>query len=152
MRAGDTSTGHVVTVGLDESLLQVARLMREHHVGDVVVVEHDPVGVRPMGIITDRDLVVGVVAQGITDLASVRARDAIARKLDVVTADEHVFRVMQKMAASGVRRMPVVNGLGVLVGILSYDDVLRAVTQQLSYLTERMAHQDEAERVRRAGH
>lgn len=150
MRVEAACTRHVVTVTPDQSLLEVARAMRHHHVGDVVVVEQSAMGTRPLGIITDRDLVVGVLAQGITDFAALRAGDAIARSLEVVSCEDQLAIVAHRMAQTGVRRLPVVNSLGALVGIVSYDDVLRTLTEQLAHLTEKMTHQHENERVRRA--
>jgi len=149
MKVSAICTPHVVTIPPGGSVLQAAQLMREHHVGDVIVVELTPRGQIPLGIITDRDIVIGIVAQGITDLGNVRASDAMARDLMTIGADDDVFRAMEKMSRRSLRRLPVVNAIGVLVGIVTYDDVLRGMAHRMADLTRTVTAQPAAEAGRR---
>ena len=128
MNAGEICSRDVVVCSGSDTVLEAAVLMREQHTGDVVVVEERPHGPIPIGILTDRDVAVGVVAKrlapGITKVAEVLLGE-------IVTAqdDEDLMSVLEKMRVHGVRRVPVVDGRGALLGIVSFDDVVALLAQ-----------------------
>src|SRR3990172_1617269 len=113
----------VIVVQPNDTVLDAAKLMRQHHVGDVLVVEERN-GVRvPVGIVTDRDLVVEIMAPELDQLA-ITVGDIMAPELAVAKANTGVFEAIQYMRAKGVRRLPVVDDRGGLLGILALDDLL----------------------------
>ena len=135
MKVGEVCNREVVVVNRDQSILDAAKLMRSFHVGDVVVVQ-DAGSVRtPVGILTDRDIVVKLLAREI-DLAAVSIGDAMS--FDLVTAGEEdsVIEAIEKMRNQGVRRIPVVSSQGGLEGILSLDDCLELVAEQVGDLVQ----------------
>ena len=120
----------VIIVQRSDIIFEAAKLMRKHHVGDVVVVE-DRSGARvPVGIVTDRDLVVEIMAPAI-DQMLITVGDIMAPELARINEDAGVFEAIQYMRAKGVRRLPVVDGSGGLVGILTLDDLLELLAEEL---------------------
>ncbi len=135
----------VVIIHRDDTVLDAAKLMRQHHVGDLVVVdERDGMRV-PVGIITDRDLVVEVMASE-ADRIALRVGELMTTDLAMVKESTGVFEAIQYMRGRGVRRLPVVNDSGGLVGILTLDDVLELLSEELTDLSKlvRNEHQKEA--------
>jgi CBS domain-containing protein len=133
MHAGEVCSRDVVFVRRSDQVIDAARLMREHHVGCLVVIE-DQRGRRvPTGMLTDRDVVVGVVAQapdgGLTGLT---VGDVVTRSVVTALEDETLHEVVKRMRANGVRRVPVVAADGSLVGLLSVDDILDVVAEELT--------------------
>lgn len=149
MKVKDIMTTHVVTVHADDSIVHAARAMRERHVGDVVVVEDTPSGRIPRGIVTDRDLVVGVLAVDPSNLAAFKVRDILGQGLVTTTPEADVLDVVADMERRAIRRLPVVNRLDALVGILTLDDVARALISRLSRLAQIAAFQPGDEALRR---
>jgi CBS domain-containing protein len=107
MNVGQSCTRSVVVAGKDTPLFEIARLMREHHVGDVVIVEERGDGRIPVGIVTDRDIVVGVLAKDGEHVTALVARDVLTRDVRVVPEGASVLDVLKRMKAHGVRRVPV---------------------------------------------
>jgi CBS domain-containing protein len=122
----------VVTVYEDQELVAAAKLMREQHVGYLVVVRKRPrdSALEPVGVLSDRDIVVGVVAKG-ADPSALRVGDVMTR--DPVTIEEHnaIASALKDMRRLGVRRLPIVGRGGELAGVLSLDDVVGALAAQL---------------------
>ena len=139
MNVAEICKPQVVTVRQFDELATAARLMREKHIGYLVVVEPLPLGakVRPIGVLTDRDIVVGVLAKDV-DARSVRVADVMTRDPVVIQEGESVAFAAKEMRRTGVRRLPVVTGSGHLVGILSLDDVLEALARQLADISGSM--------------
>ena len=138
----------VVIAKRDDTIMETARLMRQHHVGDVLVVD-DSGGKRiPVGIVTDRDLVVEIIATGL-DPAAITVGDIMVSELAVVKEDTGVFESIQYMRAIGVRRMPVVDDSGGLVGILTLDDLLELLADELSFLAKLVKHEQDKETMNR---
>jgi CBS domain-containing protein len=129
------SNPNVVCAARETTVVEAARLMHKHHVGDVVVV--DKVNDRrvPVGIVTDRDIVVEVVAPGL-DPKQLRLGDILAEPLATVDQDEGYASTIYQMVERGVRRMPVVGSAGELVGIVAFDDLLRQLATPLAELSE----------------
>jgi CBS domain-containing protein len=125
----------VVCATPDMSAADAAKLMRQHHIGNVVVVDRIDGERRPLGVITDRDVVVEVVAAGL-DPATLKLGDMLLGRL--VTADESTSyaETIRLMALHGVRRLPVVDAAGVLVGIVSVDDLLPQLASPLAALAD----------------
>jgi len=122
-RIGNVRVDGVVTVTRDTTVAAAAALMRSHHVGSVVLVE-DVAGVtKPVGMLTDRDIVVEVVAAGL-DPHAITAGEIVQRPVAVVGVETSCSDVVREMAINGVRRLPVVRKDGTLAGIVSLDDVL----------------------------
>lgn len=123
---------NVVTVRPSDEVITAAQLMREHHVGYLVVVEPDLAGttVLPVGVLTDRDIVIGIVARG-ADPALLSVGDVMTAKPVVVSEFDAVEKAVLEMRRIGVRRIPVVGKLDELKGVLSLDDVLDAVSGEL---------------------
>jgi len=138
----------VVIVQPDDSALEAAHLMRKHHVGDVLVVEdRDDVRV-PVGIVTDRDLVVEIMAPGL-DPATITAGDIMAPDLVTVKENTGVFEAIQYMRAKGVRRLPVINDSGGLVGILTLDDLLEILAEELQTVARLVRYEQKKETISR---
>jgi CBS domain-containing protein len=150
MKVRELVTRHVAVVFPHDTIETAAKVMREKHVGDVVVVEPGLSGMVPIGILTDRDIVVGLVAQGITDLQHITVKDAMATDLVTAGADEDITYVLERMRRFSVRRMPVINSLEVLVGIVTYDDLVRWMAHGLANFTELFPEQQEQEKRKRA--
>ena len=118
MTVGKICNREVVITTPEATLIAVAKLMREYHVGDVVVVNARGDEKVPVGIITDRDIVLAIVASEV-DLDAVLAGDIMSHELLTAGEDESIWDVLQRMRSHGVRRLPVVNARGGLEGILS---------------------------------
>jgi CBS domain-containing protein len=126
-------TPNVVCCGAQTSVLQAARLMRQKHVGDVVVVDdpHDE-GI-PLGIVTDRDLVLEVLGNGL-DPATTTLGSLMRTPVVIAHESEDTSQVIERMRAHGVRRVPVVGHEGETVGIVTLDDLLRLMVADASAL------------------
>jgi CBS domain-containing protein len=145
MRVGEFCSREVVIVDREETIVEAARLMREKHVGDVVVVEERAGERFPVGIMTDRDIVVQLVAAGIA-LDAVSIGDAMSFELVTAREEDGLLDTIRQMQSTGVRRLPVVDGRGALVGILSIDDLLELISEQLSGLVTVITREQERER------
>jgi len=119
-------------------LRTAARLMREHHVGSLIVVEKTDGDMRPVGIITDRDIVIAVLAAEDVRPEIVTAGDVMGGELAFVREDDGMFEAIEAMSDKGARRMPVVDAKGRLVGIVTLDDLLRVLASELSGLAAAM--------------
>jgi CBS domain-containing protein len=139
MRLREISTTEVVSCGPQASALDAARLMRHRHVGDVVVVSEERV---PVGVVTDRDLTVEVLGNG-RDAAQTYLSELMRRPVVVATDSEDADVVIERMRFHGVRRVPVVDARGALVGIVTLDDILAALLSDMQSL---LASQTKAQR------
>jgi CBS domain-containing protein len=128
--AGDLCTRQVVVAPPSLSVDEAARLMRERHVGCIVVVEQGDGGRLPIGILTDRDIVMAVVAKD-ADAKTLRAGDVMTATVASVRESDTLYDVLSTMRSRGVRRVPVTGPHGTLAGILTLDDVLNALAGQL---------------------
>lgn len=138
----------VVVVRRDDTVLDAAKLMRQHHVGDVLVVEERNGAKVPVGIVTDRDLVVEIMAPELDHLV-ITVGDIMAPELATVKENTGVFEAIQYMRGTGVRRLPVVNDSGGLVGILTLDDLLELLSEELLELARLVRHEQKNEAARR---
>jgi len=132
----------------DTSAAAAARLMRERHVGDLVIVE-DEDDQTPIGLITDRDLVVEVLAKE-RDPASVKVREIMRLPVVVAETSEDADEALERMKAHGVRRVPVMGEHRKLAGIVCLDDLLKRLAAHAVALAEVVSHeQDREHRLRR---
>jgi CBS domain-containing protein len=116
-------TPEVVCCTPGTSVASAARLMRQRHVGDLVVVE-DPDGDQsPLGMVTDRDLVVEVLAEE-RNPAAMTVRDIMRKPVVIAGSDEDAGQAAERMRMHGVRRIPVIGNDRKLAGIISLDDLL----------------------------
>ena len=148
MKAGELCNRDVVTATRDMSIQEAALLMREHHVGCLIVVEEVSGHTRPTGILTDRDIVIEVIAKDVPS-TGVTVGDVMTFTLLKVVEDENIFDVAQRMRCRGVRRVPVISNNGELAGIIALDDLLMMLSQELSLLatiTTREAEQEVTKR------
>lgn len=123
MFVGEFCSKNAVTIGSAADLVEAAQTMRTQHVGFLVVTEGgEPRGV-PVGVLTDRDVVIEVVAKGVDPMA-VTVGDAMTRDPLVLAVEARPEHALRQMRAFGVRRAPVVDGNRRLVGVLAFDDVL----------------------------
>jgi CBS domain-containing protein len=139
----------VATCGRETSLLGAARLMRQHHTGTLIVVD-DPQGERtPAGIVTDRDIVVQALANEL-DPASTQVARIMASRMVIASASESLEEGIERMRHHGVRRLPVIEHGGGLLGIVTLDDLLVLHARQATTLSEIVAkEQTHEQRARR---
>jgi CBS domain-containing protein len=121
-------------------------MMRKNHVGDLVVVEQADGGERiPVGIVTDRDIVVSVIALGL-DPASLQVGDIMSDDLLTTSEGDDVYGTIERMRLRGIRRVPVVNAAGGLAGIVSADDLLEFLAEEMGDLSRISSHQQAHEK------
>ena len=136
----------VVTAHPDETVVEAAKRLRDKHVGDLVVVDDKK---RLVGILTDRDIVVSAVAQSSDRLEALRVKDIMTTDVLSVRRHETVEGALKKMAARGVRRLPVLGPDDRVEGILSLDDLLQRESLQLWNLVTVVAREQRQEREQR---
>jgi signal-transduction protein with cAMP-binding, CBS, and nucleotidyltransferase domain len=149
MKAGELCNREVITATRETTIPEAARLMRDHHVGSLVIVESREGCMEPVGIITDRDLVIEVIAEDV-DLNTVTVGDVMSYALLKISEQESVFDTAQRMRARGVRRVPVISETGKLIGILALDDMLELLSEELSLLAKLTSRESEQEQKKRA--
>ena len=135
MTAGEYCNREVIIVEPAISVTEAAVLMRRHHVGDLVVVEKAGGQARPVGIITDRDTVIEVVAQKI-DPDSLTVNDIMSTDPVSVVEATSLLDTLDLMKQHGIRRMLVVDDSGSLQGLLTADDAIELIAEQLSDLIQ----------------
>ena len=148
MTIGEICSREVVFVARSESCAQAARLMRENHVGSLVVVPQPAASGMPIGMITDRDLAVGVMALGL-DPEKTLVEAVMRPRIALVRETEGLGRAVALMRAEGVRRLPVVDADGRLVGILAADDLIELFAEELSGLAAMVGKSHRLERAER---
>jgi CBS domain-containing protein len=106
--------------------------MRKEHIGYIVVVEPDVAqgGCRPVGVLTDRDIVIAVVAGG-ADPKALRVCDVTTESPVTVKESSSVGAALHAMRRIGVRRLPVVDAFGRLEGVLALDDIIVTLASEL---------------------
>jgi len=131
MNIGNLCNRSVVTTSPECSIQEAVSLMRRYHVGDVVVIESRNNVTVPVGILTDRDVVIEVLANELT-LDAVTVGDVMAQELLTAREEDGIPETIEEMRHKGFRRVPVVAEDGALVGILALDDILELLAEQLS--------------------
>ena len=131
----DFCTPDVVCCGPATTIQAAAVLMRERHTGDLVVVDDLEQGLVPLGIITDRDIVVEVLAKDL-DPAITTVRSVLRTPVVIAHEGEDASEALERMRTHGVRRLPVVGTSGKLTGIVTLDDVLKLISGNISTLIE----------------
>jgi len=134
----------VVFATREMSLPEAAQLMREYHVGALVVIDEVNGKRVPVGIVTDRDIVIEVISQSL-DLDDFSVGDIMGPQLISVQEKDGVFETIRLMRTKGIRRIPVVNQEGGLVGIISADDILDLLADEMAELAKVAPREQERE-------
>jgi CBS domain-containing protein len=142
MNAGSVCKRGVVTVAPTDDLIAAAHVMREKHVGYLIVSEAS----RVVGVLTDRDIVVAVLAQEV-DARALKVEDVMTRNPLLIEEDQSIEAVLRHMRDAGVRRVPVVDRSGTLTGVLSIDDVLERIAEQLINIAGSIRNEQRMERA-----
>jgi len=148
MRISEICHRHVIRVGKEASVIEAAQAMRAHHVGNVIVTDPSDGIDKPIGIVTDRDIVVELLAKGI-DLGSVTMGDIMSATLVTAKHDADISETLRFMDIKGIRRLPILDENGGLFGVLSIDDLVVVLSRELGFLAEIFQRQIERERTTR---
>jgi CBS domain-containing protein len=146
MTIGDICNRNVVVAPKGEMVVDAAKRMRTSHVGDLIVVENRDNRHVPIGIVTDRDIVIAAVAGDPDHINYLLLSDVMTSDLVTATEQDSIEAALKKMQEHGIRRLPIVDTAGTLVGILTLDDILRYLTGQQSELVALVAREQQRER------
>ncbi len=150
MKIADICSRNVICVDGEASIVEAARRMRAYHVGALVVVDERVDPRRPLGIVTDRDLVVSVLAEDPEDLDRLCVSDVMTSEPVGVRLDDGLDVALDRMRAAGARRLPVYDMEGGLAGLVSFDDVTDAFARQMGLLASVLRTEQSREWQRRA--
>lgn len=148
MTVGTVCNRDVVYATREMAAPEAARLMRQYHVGNLIVVEEQAGRRIPVGIVTDRDLVIEVLAQGVAP-ESVTMADIMSATLTTARESDDLMDTVKRMRTKGVRRIPVVGADDALVGILSVDDVIDLLAEELTDLARLITSEQQREKAKR---
>jgi len=148
MTVGKICTRTVTIIDRNESAREAAKLMRKHHVGDLVVIDAKDARRVPVGIVTDRDIVISVAALDV-DVDKITVGDIMTPKVITSHVDEDELELAQRMRGLGIRRIPVVDERGSLIGIIAMDDLLEHLSEGLSSIAHIHERQREHEATAR---
>lgn len=133
MRVGEYCNRNVVVINGNESVKNAAELMRSYHVGDLVLVEEHDSQKIPIGIVTDRDLVIEVMAAGVKP-ESLLVRDILTEPFRCVFENDSLFDALEIMHSPKIRRLPVINDDKTLIGIITLDDFIEILTEAMGQI------------------
>lgn len=143
---GDVCSRDVAVAWRATTLVEAARVMRERHVGCLVVVDETAAGRMVAGMLTDRDIVTAVVAR---DLApgTLRVGDVMTDSVATIDETQSLHEAIARMKRRRVRRLPVTDGRGALVGLVSHDDLVARLAGELGALADALSEQRRRETV-----
>ncbi|MGZ8907402.1 MAG: CBS domain-containing protein [Methylobacter sp.] len=144
MPIGEFCNREVVYATRETSIPEAAQLMRRYHVGNLVVVDEIDGKRVPVGIVTDRDMVIEIISQSL-DFNAFSVGDIMSPQLVSVQETEGVFETIRLMRTKGIRRIPVVNQKGGLEGIVSADDILDLLAEEMAELAKVAPREQERE-------
>lgn len=144
----DICNRDVITLERNDTVLEAAKLMRQHHIGDVIVVEKKSEKIKPVGIVTDRDLVVEIVAPGL-DPSVITVGDIMLPNLFTIDESAGVFDAIRLMTGKGVRRLPAVNKDGTLAGIVTLDDLFLMMANEFCNFAKLLSKEQKNEAIKR---
>lgn len=130
MNAGSICNRTVTVAEREMPLREAAQLMRDQHVGSLVVVDDTGAGRIVVGMLTDRDIVTQVVAKAL-DVDKLLVEDVIGAELVTAAQTDSIKDVLAVMKRKGLRRVPIVTAERVLVGLVALDDILPLMAEQL---------------------
>ena len=139
MSIGKICTREVYLAEAEESTYSAAQRMREHSVGTLVVLDKDK---KPSGIVTDRDLVMKVIAEG-KNPAEVKVSQVMTIHPRTLREDMPIEDGLHMMRGGQFRRLPVVDDKGALQGLVSIDDILELLAEELSQIAKIIESQTE---------
>ena len=148
MKVGEICNQEVIIAQKEESLLEAGKRMREFHVGSLVVIQESEGERIPIGILTDRDILMEVLSEGVP-LEKIEVRDIMSSSPVTVSQEEGVFETIDLMRRHGIRRVPVVDAQRSLVGVLALDDLLEFLSEELKSLSKIFSFQQEQEALHR---
>lgn len=144
MPIGEICNREVVVAWRNDTALEASRLMRQNHVGNVLIID-DRNGVQvPVGIVTDRDLIMEIMAPEL-DGATITVGDIMSRELVTVKESTGIFEAIQYMRQKAVRRLPIVDENGGLVGILTLDDLLELLSEEFLEIAKLVRNEQQKE-------
>ncbi|MDC8446190.1 MAG: CBS domain-containing protein [Nitrosomonas sp.] len=144
MTVGEICNREVIVIQRDETVLEAARLMRQHHVGAIIVIDKPNGRAIPTGIVTDRDLVVEVLATEL-DETVITVGDIMTQELFTMKENAATYDVIDFMRRKTIRRLPIVDEAGELVGILTLDDVLEILSEEMLDLAKLVRYEQKKE-------
>ncbi len=144
MSVGEICNREVIVIQRDEPVLEAARLMRTYHVGALIVIDKPNGRAIPVGIVTDRDLVVEVLATEL-DETVITVGDIMTQELFTLKENTATYDAIDLMRRKTVRRLPIVDDAGELVGILTLDDVLEILSEEMLDLAKLVRYEQKKE-------
>jgi CBS domain-containing protein len=148
MGVGSICTHRVITVDRGIDVAAAAGVMRENHIGYLIVTDAKSGAAAPVGVLTDRDIVVKVLAKDV-DAHSLTVGDVMTPEPLIAADDDGLSETLHRMRRLGVRRVPVVGPRGQITGVLSLDDVIDHLVGQLGDVAGSMQNEQKFERVLR---
>jgi len=148
MKVRELCTLNTQVIEKSETAQAAAQAMQEAKVGSLVVIDMLPNGDIPIGIITDRDIAMKVAVHDVRP-SMLLVEDFVSDNLLTVKEKEDVYDVLGKMRQKSVRRVPIVDKEGFLIGIISIDDILNFMVGELKEMTDIM--KKEPERIETIG-
>ena len=146
MNVGQVCNREVIVVSRDATIMKACQLMRQYHVGTLLVVDERDGQRYPVGIMTDRDIVVELLAEELP-LEKISIGDAMSFELLTAVDTDDLLVTIKRMRSKGVRRAPVVSADGALVGLLAVDDLIELLAEQLTDLVSLIANEQNRERA-----
>jgi len=150
MKIGDLCRRSVISIDSSMDIAAAAQLMRERHVGYLIVYKLGDELRHPIGVLTDRDIVLEITAAKV-DPSVLKVEDVMTRQPLIATDTDELNDVLQAMRLAGIRRVPVVDVRGALTGVIAIDDVLDVITGWLCEITGSIKSEQRQEWRARAG-
>ena len=144
MTVSEICNREVRTIQRDGSVLEAAKLMRQYHVGALIVIDKVNDRAIPVGVITDRDLVVEVLATGL-DKEAITVDDVMTQELFAVKENTAIHDAINFMRRKTIRRLPIINDDGELVGIITTDDVMEILSEEVLDLAKLIRYEHKKE-------
>ncbi|SFU50331.1 CBS domain-containing protein [Nitrosomonas eutropha] len=144
MTVSEICNREVRTIQRDGSILEAARLMRQYHVGALIVIDKVNDRAIPVGVITDRDLVVEVLATGL-DKEAITVDDVMTQELFAVKENTAIHDAINFMRRKTIRRLPIINDAGELTGIITTDDVMEILSEEVLDLAKLIRYEHKKE-------
>lgn len=148
MTVGEICNREAITIHRDETVLEAAKLMRQYHVGAVIVIDKLNDRIVPVGVVTDRDLVVEVLAAEL-DETVVTVGDIMAAEVFTAKESMATHEAIEFMRRKTIRRLPIVDETGELAGMLTLDDALQLLSEELLDLAKLVRYEQKKESLHR---